>query len=57
MNDAMIVNDEKIMIEQNILLYKIMIVELRLSTIQKIFYNFIYNRLINILNKNVNKKF
>ena len=57
MNDAMIVNDEKIIIKQNISLYKIVIVELRLSTIQKNFYNFIHDRLINILSKNVNKKF
>ena len=53
MNDTMIVNDEKIMIEQNISLYKIVIVELRLSTIQKNFYNLIHNRLIDILNKKV----
>ena len=57
MNDTMIVNDKKIMIEQNILLYEIMIVELRLLTIQKNFYHFIHNRLIDILNKNVDKKF
>ena len=52
----MIVNDEKIMIEQNILLYEIMIVKLRLFIVQKNFYNFIYNKLIDILNKNVDKK-
>ena len=57
MNDAMIVNDEKIMIEQNISSYEIVTVELRLSTIQKNFYNFIHDRLIDILNKNINKKF
>ena len=33
MNDVMIVNDEKIMIEQNISSYKIVIVELRLFII------------------------
>ena len=56
MNNAMIVNDKKIMIEQNILLYKIVIVELRLFIVQKNFYNFIYDKLIDILNKNVDKK-
>ena len=57
MNNAMIVNDEKIIIEQNILSYEIVIVKLRLFIIQKNFYNLIHNRLINILNKNVDKKF
>ena len=33
MNNAMIINNEKIMIEQNISLYEIVIVKLRLFTV------------------------